>query len=225
MPNLIMQGPTSFHLAAARKTEALALLQCYYDRTIPPASREDPDQAEPLACLEEGLFTFGWEATCDREGNITLLTYTKEYFTDESDALEAIACYVTASSSIIVAIEHEGQLGFDNELWLFDGLRMLIIEADLSFASLPAKNPETKTTPQVLVGLQKGLSLSLQYLLVLLRREPELARSLEHLFLQECLLPQSPPQPETNGGGQASYTLGALAAAISHLVTLADADD
>jgi hypothetical protein len=225
MPSLIMQGPTSFLLAAARKAEALALLQRYYDRTIPPASCEDADQTEPFACLEEGLFTFGWEATCDRDENITVLTYTGEYFTDESDPLEAIACCVTAGSSIIVAIEHEGQLGFDIELWLFDGVRLLIIEADLSFASLPAKNPETKNTPQVLVGLQKGLSLSLQYLLVLLRREPELARSLEHLFLQECLLPQSPPQPETSGGGQASYILGALAAAMSHLVTLADADD
>jgi hypothetical protein len=225
MPNLFMQGPTTFHLAAERKAEALALLQPYYDQHRPVASREVASHRAPFGCLEDGLIALGWEATCDRSGDITRLTYTREYFTDESDALEVIARCVTAGSSIIAAIEHEGELGFDIELWLFDGVRMQIIEADLSFASLPARNPERKSTPQVLVGLQQGLSLSLHYLLVLLRREPELARALEDLFLQEYLLPESSTKPETSGRGQASYTLGALTAAVSHLATLADTGD
>ena len=46
MPGLTLLGPTSFHLAAARKAETLALLHLYYDRNVLVATREDTDQAE-----------------------------------------------------------------------------------------------------------------------------------------------------------------------------------
>lgn len=222
MPCLFMQGPTTFHLAASRKAEALSLLQIYYDRKVPLAEREDEDHVVPLGCLEEGLFTLGWEAVADCEGNITSLTYTGKYYTDEGDALVALASCVTAGSSIIAVIEHEGYLGFDVERWLFDGVRLHRGEANISFAALPDKNPEVKSTPHLLVGIQQGLSLSLQYFLVLLRRDPDLARSLEPLFQQECLLAETLSRRDPSSDGQARAMLGTLSAAITHLVELTE---
>jgi hypothetical protein len=225
MPCLFMQGPTAFHLAASRKAEALALLQLYYDRTVPAAEREDDDHVAPFGCLEEGLFTFGWEAAPVCAGDIAGLTYTGKYLNNEDGALGAIACCVTAGSSLIVAIEHEGQLGFSVEQWLFDGTRMHIIEAGLLLADLPDRNPDRKSAPQLLVGLQMGLSLSLQYLLALFVREPALARAIEQQFLLECQLVETYAHQEVGRDVQARALLGTLAATITHLLEAADAGD
>jgi len=225
MKALFMQGPTQFHIPASRKAEALALLQLYYDRTIPPDERDDEEHLAPLCCLEEGLFTFGWEAAPVCDGDIEGITYTDKYFSDQDGALEAIACCVTAGSSLIVLIEHEGQIGFDVEQWLFDGARMHRLEAGLLFADLPDRNPDHKSIPQLLVGLQKGLSLSLQYLLALLAREPELALAFERQFLLECLLAETYTSQDTAPDGQARYLLGTLSATINHILEAADSGD
>lgn len=57
------------------------------------------------------------------------------------------------------------------------------VEAGLSFTSLPARNPDQKSSPQLLKGIQQGLSLGLRYFLALLHRDPDLARSLEEPYL------------------------------------------
>lgn len=225
MACLFMQGPTTFHLAASRKAESLSLLQNYYDRKVPHGEREDEDHVAPLGCLEEGLFTLGWEAVADCEGNVTGLTYTGKYYTAEGDALEAIASCVTAGSSIVVVIEHEGQLGFDVERWLFDGVRLHRIEANISFAALPDRNPAVKNTPHLLTGIQQGLALSLQYFLVLLTRDPELVRAFEQQFLLECLLAETHIPQETGRDGQVRRLLGALSATINHLLEAADSGE
>lgn len=223
MPSLFMQGPTRFHIAESRKAEALGLLQLYYDRAIPPGEREFEEHLAPLCCLEEGLFIFKWEASPVCDGDITDLRFSGEIIDTEDEALEAIACCVTAGSSLIVVIEHEGQLGFSIELWLFDGARRHIIEAHPPFADLPDRRPESKSVPQLLAGLQKGLSLSLQYLLALLARDPELAGSFEQQFLLECLLAETYTGQVRGRDGQGRYLLGTLSAAITHLLEAADA--
>jgi hypothetical protein len=225
MKALFMQGPTQFHIPASRKDEALSLLQLYYNRTVPPDERGDEEHLAPLCCLEEGLFTFGWEAAPGCGGDIEGITYTDKYLSDQDGALEAISCCVTAGSSIITVIEHEGQCGFDVEQWLFDGVRMHRLEAGLLFADLPDRNPDRKSIPQLLVGLQKGLSLSLQYLLSLLEREPELALAFERQFLLECGLSETHTSQDTGTNGQARYLLGALSATMNHLLEAADAGD
>jgi hypothetical protein len=225
MTALFMQGPTQFHIPESWKAEALALLQLYYDRTIPPDERDDENHLAPLCCLEEGLATFGWEAAPVCDGDIMGLTYTDQYFSDQDGALEAIACCVTAGSFLTVVVEHEGQLGFSIEQWLFDGVRMHVIEAEPLFADLPERNPASKSVPQLLVGLQKGLSLSLQYLLALLTRDPELASAFEQQFLLECRLSETYTRHETGRDGQARYLLGTLSATINHLLEAADAGD
>lgn len=225
MKALFMQGPTRFHLPASRKDEALSLIQLYYDRTIPPDERDDEEHLAPLCCLEEGLFIFGWEAAPVCDGDITGLTYTDKYIDNQDGALEAIACCVSAGSFLTVVIEHEGQLGFTIEQWLFDGVRMHRLEAELLFADLPERNPDRKSVPQLLVGIQKGLSLSLQYLLTLLIREPELAGAFEQQFLLECLLSETYTGEAAARDGQGRYLLGALSATINHLLEAADAGD
>jgi hypothetical protein len=225
MKALFMQGPTQFHIPASRKAEALALLQLYYDRTIPPVERDDEEHLAPLCCLEEGLFIFGWEAAPVCDGDITGLTYTEKYIDNQDGALEAIACCVSAGSYLTVVIEHEGQLGFNIEQWLFDGVHMHIIEAELLFAGLPERNPDRKSVPQLLVGIQKGLSLSLQYLLALLIRDPELANAFEQQFLLGCLLAETHTSQDTATDGQARYLLGALSATMNHLLEAADDGD
>jgi hypothetical protein len=98
---------------------------------------------------------------------------------------------------------------------------MHIVEAALSFTSLPARNPDQKSTPQLLVGIQQRLSLGLQYFLALLRRDPDLALSLEELYLLERQLAEHHIQREAVVGGQAVSTLGLLVATITHLIELA----
>jgi hypothetical protein len=102
---------------------------------------------------------------------------------------------------------------------------MHIVEAALSFTSLPVRNPDQKSTPQLLVGIQQRLSLGLQYFLALLRRDPDLALSLEELYLLERQLAEHHIQREAVVGGQAVSTLGLLVATITHLIELADSRD
>jgi hypothetical protein len=77
----------------------------------------------------------------------------------------------------------------------------------------------------LLVGLQKGLSLSLQHLLALLARDPELAGAFEQQFLLECLLAETYTGQGASREGQGRYLLGALSATINHLLEAADAGD
>ena len=227
MTSTFLQGPTRFHLAVNRKPEALSLLQNHYDGTHPSDQREDDDHRAPFTCLEEALFTFGWEARTGHDGgDITALTYTGEHITDEDQALSIIACCVTEDSSMIVVVEHEGQFGFDVEQWLFDGWHRHILPAELSFAQMPDRNPDGRSTPQLLAGLQKGLSLSLQYLLEMKKRKPEIVLAIEQQFLLECLLDGENSRSEGDRSTeQVCLLLGALTASITHLIEAADTPD
>ena len=132
---LFMQGPTTFHLAADRKAEALALLQAYYNEQVLPdlVADEDEDATQPLATLEEALFTLGWEATVDANGSIVFLSFTDRYLSKQDEVLPPLAPCVTAGSSLLVAIEQQGKHEFVVEGWFFDGTRMHREQAIISF--------------------------------------------------------------------------------------------
>lgn len=132
---LFMQGPTSFFLPSERKAEALALLQAYYNERVLPdlEASEDEDARNPFTSLEEALFTLGWEATLDASGNVIFLSFTDRYLSRQDEVLAALAPCVKAGSSMLVAIERQGQYDFIVEGWFFDGTRLHREQALISF--------------------------------------------------------------------------------------------
>lgn len=131
---LFLQGPTAFHIAVRVKAEALVLLQTYFNEKVLPDLDEDDEETRiPFASLEEALFTLGWEATGDAEGNIVFLSFTDRFLSKQDEVLAALAPRVTAGSSLLVVIEKPGQYGFGVEGWFFDGTRMHREQALISF--------------------------------------------------------------------------------------------
>ncbi len=131
---LFLQGPTTFHLTPDRKAEALALLQAYFnEQVLPDLDEEDEESRKPLASLEEALFTFGWEATVDASGTIVFLSFTDRFLSKQDEVLVALAPCVTAGSSLLVAIERQGQYDFAVEGWFFDGTHLHREPAVISF--------------------------------------------------------------------------------------------
>src|SRR5438552_1036743 len=132
---LFMQGPTTFHLDANRKAEALALLQAYYNERVLPdlVADEDEDATQPFASLEEALFTLGWEATVDASGNIVFLSFTDRYLSKQDEVLAALAPCVTAGSSLLVAIERQGKHEFVVDGWSFVGVRLHREQCSVAF--------------------------------------------------------------------------------------------
>ena len=131
---LFLQGPTTFHIAARVKADALVLLQAYFnERVLPDLDEDDEETRKPFASLEEALFTLGWEATVDAQGNIVSLSFTDRFLEKQYQVLAALAPCVTAGSSMLVAIERPGQYDFGVEGWFFDGTRMHREQAIISF--------------------------------------------------------------------------------------------
>lgn len=126
---------------------------------------------------------------------------------------------------MIVAFAQEGQIGFEVEKWLFDGMRMVRIKAALSFTPAPSADPHQMSSPQLLVGLQQGLSLGLQCFLELERNHPDLALALEQQFTQEELVTELLLSREAIGERRAALVMRLLMATITSLVELADTDD
>lgn len=221
----IHQGPTTFHLAASRKAEALAFLQSYHQR-IWLDTQHNGEDLKPFASLEEALFACGWKIPAGESAmDVTQITSTSISYQQEGDALAAIASCVTPGSSMIVIFAQEGQIGFEVEKWLFDGMQMVRIKAALSFTPASSGDPHQMSSPQLLVGLQQGLSLSLQCFLELERNHPDLALALEQQFTQEELVTELLLPREAIGERRAALAMRLLMATITSLVELADTDD